>query len=185
MPKEAKFETLFQELLEDLYDAEKQIAEALPKMIAASSTAQLSAAFEHHLEETKQQALRLEAIFERMAVEPGSRECKPMQALLEDGERLTTEFARSAVLDTALIAAGQKVEHFEIAAYGSVCSLAELLGQQDAFDLLQDSLQEEMEADESLAEIAELVIGGDSDDEELDGDEELEEEEEEEEVEER
>jgi len=159
--KRARYEDLFQEGLAKLYDAEKQIAAALPKMMAASSSMELSGALDAHLEDTKQQVARLESIFERMGEQPGG-ECRVMQALLDEGDRLIAEFEKSPELDTALIAAAQKVEHFEIAAYRSMCALAEVLGQEELFDLLETTLAEEMEADETLNEASESILGGDT-----------------------
>src|SRR4051812_24331777 len=106
MPQQPKFETLFQESLDDLYDAEKQIVAALPKLIAASSSPKLAEALQAHLDETRQHVTRLENIFERTAVEAGSRECKPIQAILDEGERLIEAFTKSSVLDAAIAAAG-------------------------------------------------------------------------------
>lgn len=180
MKKEAKFEDLFQEQLEDLYDAEKQIVAALPKIIAASSSEQLSGALESHLQETEEQVIRLQTIFEQLALAPGGRESKAMQGLLSEGEKLVGELERSQVLDIALIGAARKVEHYEMAAYASVCGLAEMLGRQEAFELLQDTMEEETEAEATLADLAESVLTGDTPVEEEEEDEEIEEEEEEE-----
>src|SRR5579872_5033072 len=138
MKKDAKFEDLFQEELEDLYDAEKQIVAALPKMIAASSSEELSAALTSHLEETKQQVTRLETIFESTSQEPGGRQCKGMQGLLAEGEKTVSELERSPVLDVAIIGAARRVEHYEIVAYNALNGLAEVLGRQDACELLQE-----------------------------------------------
>jgi ferritin-like metal-binding protein YciE len=178
MKPEIKFEDLFQNTLADLYDAEKQIAEALPKMIAASSSEELSTALESHLEETKEQVSRLETIFERIAAQPEAAECHVMEALLSDGAKLIAEFGKSPVLDAALIAAAQKVEHYEIAGYTTASGLAEVLGQHDAFELLQETLEEETDADATLAEIADAILSGDAVAEEMEEDEEEEEEEE-------
>src|SRR5579863_6459985 len=131
MKKEAKFEYLFQEELEDLYDAEQQIVAALPKVIAASSSEELSAALESHLEETREQVKRLESIFEKMSQQPGGRECKGVTGLLAEGESLIQELAKSPVLDIALAGAARKVEHYEIAAYSATYGLAEMLGRQE------------------------------------------------------
>ena len=160
MKQDAKFESLFQEVLEDMYDAEKQIVGALPKMIAASSSEELSTVLSDHLAETKEQVTRLETLFERMAAEPGTRVSKPMQALIAGGERFIGEMEKSPVLDAALIAAARQVEHHEMAVYTTLCGLAEMLGQSDSFDLLSQSLDEESEADAALAEIAEAVLSG-------------------------
>lgn len=166
MKQEIKFEDLFQETLADLYDAEKQIVAALPKIIAASSSEALSTALEQHLEETKEQVTRLDNIFERIAAQPDAAECKVMQAMLAEGEKLISEYGKSPALDVALVAAARKVEHYEIAGYTAASALAEVLGQQDAFDLLEETLEEETEADATLAEVAESILSGDAGEEE-------------------
>ncbi len=160
--KEAKFEDLFREELEDLYDAEKQIVGALPKMVAAASNAELASAFEQHLQQTREQVKRLDRIFESMGEQPGSRKCEGMQGLLQEGEKLITEMEKSPVLDAALIGAAQKVEHYEISAYGTARSMAEMLGQAETAELLDETLDEEKETDETLTEIAESIMTGDA-----------------------
>jgi len=162
MKKSANMEDLLEQSLEDLYDAEKQIAEALPKMMAAASSQELSSAFANHLEETKAQITRLEEIFERIAVEPGRSDCKPMQALIAEADRLIRDFEKSPVLDTALIGAARKVEHYEFAGYSAALSIAETLSQQDAFNLLHDTLDEEIEAEAALEELGEALLSGDA-----------------------
>ncbi len=159
---EAKFEDLFREGLEDLHDAEKQIVTALPKMVAAASSEELAEALQDHLDQTKEQVRRLERIFEQMSEQPGGRECQGMKGLLAEGEKLIAEHAKSPVLDVALIDAGQKVEHYEIAAYTNMCALAEMLGQQEAFELLEETLEEEKDANEALAEISDSLLGGET-----------------------
>lgn len=161
MKTEGKFEGIFQQQIEDIYDAEKQLVEALPKLIAESSSEALAGALQLHLDETKEQVVRLEAIFERMGEQPGSRKCEGMQGLLAEGEKSISKLKKSPVLDVALIAAAQKVEHYEIAAYGSACAMAEMLGQEDTLLLLQETLEEERDADESLSEVAESILSGD------------------------
>jgi ferritin-like metal-binding protein YciE len=172
--KEAKFEDLFREELEDLYDAEKQIIGALPKMVAAASNAELASAFEEHLEQTREQVRRLERVFEAMGEQPGSRKCQGMQGLLQEGEKLISEMEKSPVLDAGLIGAAQKVEHYEISAYGTARTMAEMLGQAETAELLDETLDEEKATDETLTEIAESIMTGDA---MADEDEELEEEE--------
>ena len=168
--KEAKFEDLFSNELNDLYDAERQILEALPKMKEASSTEELAEAFDQHLQETKEQVKRLDTIFSKMGEEPGGKQCEGMEGLLREGDKLITEMEKSPVLDAALIAAAQKVEHYEISGYGTARTLAAMLGQNEAAELLEQTLQEEKDTDEALTEIAESVMGGDAfeEDEELD-----------------
>ena len=176
MKQPIQFEDLFQDTLADLYDAERQIAAALPKMIAASSAEELSAFLESHLEETKEHIARLDQLFERMAAQPDATESKPMQALLSEGARLISAFEKSPALDVALIAAAQKVEHYEIAGYNAAAALAETLGQQDDFDVLQETLEEETDADATLGEICDAVLTGEADtavDEEVEEEDEL------------
>lgn len=185
MKTDARFEDVFQLQLENLYDAEKQIVKALPKMIAQASSEELAEALQEHLDQTKEQVTRLEVIFGRMGEEPGARKCEGIEGLIGEGEKSIADLKKSPALDITLIAVAQKVEHYEIASYGTACAIAEILGQQDAFDLLQTTLEEEINADESLSDIADAIITGDAagaegelmiEDEELD-EEELDEEE--------
>jgi len=176
--KNLKFEDLLREEIEDLYDAEKQIVEALPKMVDAATDGDLKAAFAEHLDQTKQQVTRLERVFQAMGEQPGGKQCDGMRGLLKEGEKMISELEKSSVLDAGLIGAAQKVEHYEISGYGTARTLAEFLGQQDAADLLQETLDEERATDETLTEIAETIMTGDSSDEEELEDEEEEEEEE-------
>jgi ferritin-like metal-binding protein YciE len=162
MKQQLQFEDLFQNTLADLYDAEKQIVAALPKMIAAASSEELSASLESHLEETREHVSRLERIFEGISAQADATECKVMQTLLSEGAKLVFEFEKSPELDVALITAAQKVEHYEIAGYNAASGLAEILGQQDAFDLLQETLQEETDADSTLGEICDAILTGDT-----------------------
>ncbi len=160
--KQAKFEDLFLEELEDLYDAEKQIVAALPKLIAASSSDELAGALQQHLDETREQVARLERIFDEMGEQARGRESMGMKGLIDAGQRLIQEIQKSPVLDAALIAAAQKVEHYEISAYGTARAMAEMLGQQNVADTLSETLDEESAADATLTEIAETVINGDA-----------------------
>ena len=117
--KEAKFDELFKEELEDLYDAEKQIIQALPKMAEAASSEELKSAFEEHLEQTKEQVKRLERVFKAIGEKPKGKTCEGMQGLLKEGEKIIAEIPKSPVLDAAIIGAAQKVEHYEISGYGT------------------------------------------------------------------
>jgi len=157
--KETTYEELFREELADLYDAERQIIQALPKMQEAASSEELASAFEEHLNETKEQVKRLDKIFKDMGEKPGSRTCEGMQGLLKEGDKILTEIEKSPVRDAALIAAAQKVEHYEISGYGTARSMAEMLGQDDAAELLQETLDEESATDEVLTQIAEGLMG--------------------------
>lgn len=148
---------IFVEELRDLYSAENQIIKALPKMIKASTSKELRAAFENHLLQTKEHVKRLEQIFEDLEEKPKGKICKGMEGLLKEGAELLEEDAEPEVLDVGLIAAAQRVEHYEIAGYGCVRTYAELLGNREAVNLLQETLNEEKAADEKLSSIAEEV----------------------------
>jgi ferritin-like metal-binding protein YciE len=174
--KEAKFEDLLKEELQDLYDAENQIIEALPKMVEAASSEELKSAFEDHLEQTREQVKRLDRVFKAIGEKPQRKTCEGMQGLLKVGEKIIAEIAKSPVLDAAIIGAAQKVEHYEISGYGTARTMAEMLGQQDAAELLEETLDEEKATDETLTEIAESIMSGDSGDEEEEEEEEIEEE---------
>jgi ferritin-like metal-binding protein YciE len=143
-------ETLLNELA-DVYDAEKQLLKALPKMAKAASDEDLKDAFESHLEETEEHVQRLEKVFEMFGQSAKGKKCKAMQGLIEEGE----ELIRDKQGDAALICAAQKVEHYEIASYGSLCAWAKAIGEEDAADLLEETLDEEKAADEKLTGIAE------------------------------
>jgi ferritin-like metal-binding protein YciE len=162
MKDELKLESIFLEMLADLYDAEKQIVEALPKLIAEADSELLSGALQLHLDETKEQVVRLETIFERMGEQPGAGRSEAMLGLLSEGEKSLGKFRKSPALDIALIASAQKVEHYEMAAYGSACALAETLGQEEALALLQETEDEERTAAENLSEVAQGILTGDA-----------------------
>ncbi|MCC7424542.1 MAG: ferritin-like domain-containing protein [Planctomycetaceae bacterium] len=152
-----KLETL-QDLLidqlKDIYSAENQLIKALPRMAKAATSDALRDAFESHLAETEKQVERLDQIFERLEVKPGRKKCKAMEGLLEEGKEVISEDAEPMVHDAALIAAAQRVEHYEIAAYGCARTFATLLGDNATADLLEESLSEESAADEKLTEVA-------------------------------
>ncbi|RIH77008.1 hypothetical protein Mterra_03814 [Calidithermus terrae] len=153
-------EHLYLEELRDLYDAEKQITKALPKMMEAASSPELQRAFQMHLEQTKKQIQRLEKVFEAMGEDPAGEHCEGIEGLLKEGEELLgkRKEADPAVFDAALIVAAQKVEHYEIAAYGSVCTFAEMLGKREDKELLGSTLEEEEATDEKLTRLAESLI---------------------------
>ena len=155
-------EDLYTDMLKDLYSAEKQLIKALPKMAKAASSEDLATAFQDHLEETKEQVQRLAKIFEGMGEQPGGKRCAGMQGLLKEGEQLIHEMSPSPALDVALIAAAQKVEHYEIAAYGSAAALAGQLELRGDQMLLHDSLLEEKEADAILTDIAKGEVNPDA-----------------------
>jgi len=145
---------LFLAELKDLYSAEKQITKALPKLIKAASSGELRSAFEHHLKETEDQINRLEQVFEILGSSPKGKTCNGMKGILEEGAEMLEETAKGEVRDAGLISAAQRVEHYEIAAYGAVRSYAEILGQSQICDLLQATLHEEKATDKKLTEIS-------------------------------
>jgi ferritin-like metal-binding protein YciE len=149
---------LLVEQLQDLYDAEHRITKALPKMAKAATSAELKTAFQKHLTETEGQVRRLEQVFEALGEKAKKKTCKAMQGLIEEGEETIKEEAEPEVRDAALIAAAQRVEHYEMAGYGTVCAYAKLLNEKTALKLLQATLAEEKATDEALTELAESSI---------------------------
>ena len=154
----SKFHKLFMDELKDIYWAEKHLVKALPKMQKAASTAELVNAFADHLTATKQHVSRVEEIFEMMGVRPVAKKCEAMEGLVAEAQELIQEEDESAVLDAGLIIAAQKVEHYEIAAYGSLRTLATRMGHTDAANLLEQTLDEEKETDVLLTQIAETSV---------------------------
>jgi ferritin-like metal-binding protein YciE len=148
---------LYVEQLKDRYNAEQQLIKALPKMAKAGSSEELKAAFEDHLGQTRQHAQRIETIFEQMGEKAKGKKCKAMEGLVEEGGEVIKEDMDDGIKDAALIAAAQRVEHYEIAGYGCVRAYATRLREGDAATLLSQTLQEEKEADEALNEIAEAL----------------------------
>lgn len=149
---------LFIEELKDLYNAEHQLVEALPKMAGAAANPQLKKAFEHHLDQTTGHVSRLEKIFDRLDEKPTGKVCKAMKGLVAEGAEMIKENATPAVKDAGLIAAAQRVEHYEIAGYGCVRTYAEELGEKEAAELLQATLDEEGDTDKALTKLAVKVI---------------------------
>jgi len=147
-------ETLYVEELRDLYNAEQQILKALPKMAKAASSPNLQKGFEDHLQQTKGQVERLDQIFADLGKSPKGKKCEAMKGLLKEGAELLEADAQPSVLDAALIAAAQRVEHYEIAGYGCVRTYAKLLGHVEATKLLQQTLDEEKRTDVKLTELA-------------------------------
>ena len=145
---------LYVEQLKDIYNAENQLLKALPKMAKAARSEDLRRGFEKHLEQTKGHVERLEQIFSSMSENPKGKKCMGMQGLIEEGEEVIKEESITEALDAGLIAAAQRVEHYEIAAYGSVRAFAELLGDRDSVNLLQQTLDEEKETDKKLTELS-------------------------------
>jgi ferritin-like metal-binding protein YciE len=151
-------EDLFTDQLKDLYSAENQIIKALPKMAKAAENAQLRSAFEEHLEQTRRHAERLEQIFERCGISGKGIKCKAVEGLIEEGKEVMEEDGDPTVLDAALIAAAQRVEHYEIAGYGCARTYARLLGDDESTRLLQQTLDEEAQTDKKLTQIAESAV---------------------------
>jgi len=151
-------EDLMKEELKDVLNAENQIIKALPRMIKKASNQELKSAFESHLQETRGHVDRVEQTMESMGMPTKGKTCKAMKGILEEGSEVMSEDAEEDVMDAALIAAAQKVEHYEIATYGTLCTYAELLGLQDAKRLLGQNLDEEKKTDETLTELAERLI---------------------------
>lgn len=154
----ATLEDLFVHELKDIYSAERQITKALPKMAKAAQSDALRAGFEEHLAQTEQHIERLEAIFSRMGVSPGRQKCAGMEGLLKEGQQLLDEHLTDDVRDAGMIAAAQKVEHYEIAAYGTLAAYARLLGMEDALALLEETLDEEKRTDRRLTDLAESSV---------------------------
>lgn len=148
---------LYLEELKDLCDAENRLIKALPKMAEAAESAELRQGFESHLEQTKQHALRLEQIFERMGEEPKRKKCAAMVGLIQEADDLMGEDYEDGVKDAALISAAQRVEHYEMAAYGCVRTWAGLLGDSEAKALLEKTLSEEKETDQKLNQLSETI----------------------------
>jgi ferritin-like metal-binding protein YciE len=147
-------ENLFLHEIKDLYNAEKQLTKALPKMAKIAGSEDLRHLIEEHLEETKHQVKRLERIFEMLGKPARGLKCKGMEGLIEEGDELMAEEGDAAVKDAAMIAAAQRVEHYEIAGYGCARTFAEMLGMMEAAELLQVTLDEEKAADEKLNQLA-------------------------------
>ena len=150
-------EQLFLQELRDLYDAEDQITEALPKMIEAAHYPQLKNALQQHLDVTRQQLDRLDQVFDILGEDASGQTCKGMKGVIKEGDEIISQGGDSATVDAGIISAAQRVEHYEMAGYGTVRTYAELLGQQQIAQLLQQTLDEEKEADEKLTEIARSV----------------------------
>lgn len=146
--------SVLEEQVKDLYNAENQLVKALPKMAKKASSENLRTAFESHLEETRGHIERLAAVAQILDTKPGGKTCKAMQGLVEEGKEVLEEDGQGSVIDAALIAAARRVEHYEIAAYGSARAMAEQLGEPKIIKLLQETLDEEKAADEKLSGIS-------------------------------
>ena len=155
-------EKLYINELRDLYSAESQLLKALPKMAKGASSAELKEAFENHLAETETHVERLEQIFKDLEENPKGKTCHGMKGLIEEGSEILEEEGEESVLDAGIIVAAQKVEHYEMAGYGSVRAFAQLLGQEEAAQLLQTTLDEESKANELLNQLAETTVNAEA-----------------------
>lgn len=153
---------LYIEELKDLYSAEKQLVQALPKMAKNATNPELKKAFQNHLAETERHVERLDEIFKTLEASPGGKHCKGMEGLIEEGDELLEEDAQEDVLDAGLISKAQHVEHYEVAGYGTVRTYALTLGENEHAQLLQRTLDEELAADKLLTEIAEATVNIDA-----------------------
>jgi ferritin-like metal-binding protein YciE len=149
---------LFVEELRDLLSAEQQIIKALPKMAKAASSDELRNAFEEHLEQTQQHVERLEHVFEHLGLKAKAKKCVAVEGIIIEGKDLMNKDLEPSIMDAGLIGGAQKVEHYEMAGYGTVRTWAQLMGYQEAADLLQQTLNEEKETDRKLTELAEHAI---------------------------
>jgi ferritin-like metal-binding protein YciE len=148
---------LYIDELKDIYDAENRLVKALPKLAKAATSDDLRAGFEAHLEQTRGHVERLKEIFEGLGEKPTGKKCAGMMGLVKEGEEIMDEDFEGEVMDAALISAAQRVEHYEIAAYGCVAAWAELLGEEEAQALLEQTLQEEKDTDQKLTELSEQI----------------------------
>lgn len=149
---------LLQDELKDLYDAEKQITKALPKMAKKATNEELRQAFAEHLRQTEQHVERLEQAFEHLDLPARGKKCEGMKGLIEEGQEMMSEADDDAARDAVMIASAQKVEHYEIASYGTARTWATLLGQNEVASLLEETLEEEKETDQRLTSIAESIV---------------------------
>lgn len=156
-----QFETLEDlvcQQLEDLYDAEQRLLQALPKMASAANSPQLKQTFDQHYRETDSHTSRLEQVFQKLGKSPGRETCQAMKGLIAEGEEMAQARGDDDVKDAALVAAAQRIEHYEIAGYGTARALLERLGHIDAAQLMQQTLDEEKHADELLTQVAETGV---------------------------
>lgn len=149
---------LFLDELADILSAEKMLLKALPKMAKAAQNEELREGFEMHLQETEAQVERIEQVFELFGKPAKAKKCEAMEGLVKEGEKVMQEWKGSAALDAGLIAAAQKIEHYEIATYGTLCTWLEMLGNDEALELLKETMNEEETTDEKLTDLAETCI---------------------------
>src|SRR5439155_9221453 len=158
--------------IKDIYDAEKQLTKALPKLAKKATATELKETFEEHLQQTEEHVARLEQVFELMEMPVRGKKCEGMKHLIAEGSEMIEEAEDDATRDALLIAAAQKVEHYEIASYGTIRVWANLLGKNEVAALFEDTLEEEKEADQKLTQIAESFVNqqaarGDDEEEEM------------------
>lgn len=156
---------LYVDELKDIFNAETQLTKALPKMAKAASSEDLREGFENHLEQTKVHVERLEQVFEMLEESPNGKKCLGMEGLIKEGAEVMSEDFEDDVMDSALIAAAQRVEHYEIAAYGTVAAYADVLGETEQASLLRETLQEEKDTDEKLTDLASEINASTEEDE--------------------
>jgi ferritin-like metal-binding protein YciE len=152
--QQSQLNILFEEELKDIYWAEKALTKAIPKMIKNTTSEELKEALNKHLRETEEQVKRVEKIFERMGEKPVAQKCEAMDGLIKEGEELIEDTDKGPMRDAGIISAGQKIEHYEIASYGTLRQFAETIGLKDAAELLEQTLSEEKAADQKLSEVA-------------------------------
>jgi ferritin-like metal-binding protein YciE len=158
MPSLDSLEELLQDEIKDIYDAEKQLTKALPKLAKKATSPDLKSAFEEHLQQTERHIERIEEAFEQLGMPARGKKCEGMQHLIAEGEDMIEETDDSATRDALMIAAAQKVEHYEIAAYGTLRTWANLLGKPEVASLMEETLEEEKETDQNLTNIAESFV---------------------------
>ncbi len=172
--KQSQLMKLFEDELKDIYWAEKALTKALPKMIKNATAQELVEALQNHLEETEGHVTRAEQVFEVLGKKATAKKCEAMAGLIKESEEIMSDTEKGAMRDAGIISAGQKVEHYEIASYGTLRTFAETLGLTEAVELLEETLNEEKAADEKLTEVAESSINmeaaGEDEDEEEDED---------------
>ncbi len=170
MPQQMRnLQDLYVDELKDLYNAEQQILKALPKMAKAASSPELKDAFNQHLEQTREQVNRLDRIFQELGKTPRGKKCIGMQGIIEEGSELLKEKADPAVKDAGLISAAQRVEHYEMAGYGTVRTFANMLGYNDQAQALQTTLNEEGDTDHKLTQLAETMVNPEAEQERTPG----------------
>lgn len=156
--KAKSLQDLFEDELKDIYWAEKALTKAIPKMIKNATSQELLEALKDHLEVTEQQVARCEEVFESIGVKAVAKKCEAMEGLIKEAEEIMESTDAGSVRDAGIISAAQKVEHYEIASYGTLCAFAKQLGHEEAATLLEETLNEEKEADSTLSDIAQSTI---------------------------